>query len=98
MAERVVERTLSDGGLSIHYRLERLGGDLLLVSHRFDDAANLNRLGGYGLLGLYASTRLTRDWEVLARIDNLADKDYQLARTYATAGRTVYVGVKWAPQ
>ena len=30
MAERVVERTLSDGGLSIHYRLERLGGDLLL--------------------------------------------------------------------
>jgi len=35
---------------------------------------------------------------VLARIDNLADKGYQLARTYATAGRTVYVGVKWAPQ
>ena len=31
MAERVVERTLSDGGLSIHYRLERLGGDLLLT-------------------------------------------------------------------
>ena len=27
MAERVVERTLSDGGLSIHYRLERLGID-----------------------------------------------------------------------
>ena len=32
MAERVVERTLSDGGLSIHYRLERLGGDLLLTA------------------------------------------------------------------
>lgn len=31
MAERVVERTLSDDGLSIHYRLERLGGDLLLT-------------------------------------------------------------------
>ena len=31
MAERVVEQTLSDGGLSIHYRLERLGGDLLLT-------------------------------------------------------------------
>ena len=31
MAERVVERTLSNGGLSIHYRLERLGGDLLLT-------------------------------------------------------------------
>ena len=39
MAERVVERTLSDGGLSIHYRLERLGGDLLL-NIRFDKAGD----------------------------------------------------------
>ena len=53
---------------------------------------------GYALVNLYASTRLARDYTLLARIDNLADKDYQLARTYATAGRTVYVGVKWAPQ
>ena len=57
-----------------------------------------NVLGGYALVNLYASTRLARDYTLLARIDNLADKDYQLARTYATAGRTVYVGVKWAPQ
>ena len=59
---------------------------------------NTNVLGGYALVNLYASTRLARDYTLLARIDNLADKDYQLARTYATAGRTVYVGVKWAPQ
>ena len=32
------------------------------------------------------------------RIDNATDKDYQLARNYATAGRSFYVGVKWAPQ
>ena len=75
-----------------------LGGDLLLVSHRFDDAANVNRLGGYGLLGLYASTRLARDWEVLARIDNLADKKYQLARTFAQPGRVFYAGLRWAPR
>ena len=31
-------------------------------------------------------------------VDNLADKDYQLARTYATPGRTLFVGLKWAPQ
>ena len=35
---------------------------------------------------------------LLARVDNLADKDYQLARTYATPGRTLFVGLKWAPQ
>ena len=55
-------------------------------------------LGGYTLINLYASTRIARDYTLLARVDNLADKDYQLARTYATPGRTLFVGLKWAPQ
>ena len=54
-------------------------------------------LGGYALVNLYASTRLARDYTLLARIDNLGDKAYELARTYATPGRTFYVGLKWAP-
>lgn len=75
-----------------------VGAELQASGRRFDNAANTNELGGYALFNLHASTRIARDYTVLARIDNLADKDYQLARTYATAGRSVYVGVKWAPQ
>lgn len=75
-----------------------VGAELQASGRRFDNAANTNELGGYALFNLYASTRIARDYTLLARIDNLADKDYQLARTYATAGRSVYVGVKWAPQ
>ena len=75
-----------------------LGAEVQASGRRFDNAANTNVLGGYALFNLYASTRIARDYTLLARIDNLADKDYQLARTYATPGRTLYVGVKWAPQ
>lgn len=75
-----------------------LGAEVQASARRFDTVANTTVLGGYTLLNLYASTRIARDTTLLARIDNVADKDYQLARTYATAGRTVYVGVKWAPQ
>src|SRR3989344_1316443 len=75
-----------------------VGAEVQASGRRFDTVANTNVLGGYTLVNLYASTRIARDYTLLARIDNLADKDYQLARTYATAGRTVYVGVKWAPQ
>ncbi|WP_422846225.1 TonB-dependent receptor domain-containing protein [Acidovorax sp. M2(2025)] len=75
-----------------------LGAEVQASARRFDTVANTNVLGGYTLLNLYASTRIARDTTLLARIDNVADKDYQLARTYATAGRTVYVGIKWAPQ
>jgi vitamin B12 transporter len=74
------------------------GGELQASGRRFDDAANTRALGGYTLVNLYASTRIARDFTLIARVDNLADKDYQLARTYATAGRTAYLGVKWAPR
>lgn len=75
-----------------------VGAEVQLSAKRYDNAANTQVLGGYGLLNLYASARVAREWSVLARVDNVGDKDYQLARTYATAGRTFYVGVKWAPQ
>lgn len=75
-----------------------LGAEAQFSGHRFDDAANTVRLGGYSLLNLSASTPFAKDWTLLARVDNLADKKYELARTYATAGRSFYAGVKWAPR
>ncbi len=74
-----------------------LGAEVQASSKRYDDAANTRVLGGYTLLNLAASTQLTRDLGLVARIDNVADKDYTLARGYATPGRTVYVGLRWTP-
>lgn len=76
----------------------QLGAEVQLVAHRFNDAGNTQRLGGYGLLNLSASRPLGQDWRVIARIDNLGDKAYQTTRGYATAGRTLYLGLTWAPQ
>ncbi|HOB67243.1 TonB-dependent receptor [Ottowia sp.] len=75
-----------------------LGAEWLASSQRYDNAANTRVLAGYGLVNLYASTTIAREWAVLARIDNLGDRDYQVARGYATGGRTLYVGVRWTPK
>jgi len=75
-----------------------LGTEVLASSKRYDDAANKNVLGGYGLVNLYASTVIAREWTLLARVNNLANKDYQVARGYATAGREFYVGLRWSPR
>ncbi|MDB5930455.1 MAG: TonB-dependent receptor, plug [Polaromonas sp.] len=75
-----------------------LGAEAQLSGKRFNDAANKEVLSGYSLLNLSASTPIAKDWTLLARVDNLADKQYEVARTYATAGRSFYAGVKWAPQ
>jgi vitamin B12 transporter len=75
-----------------------LGAELLAASRRYDNAANTVGLGGYGLVNLYASATIARDWSVLARIDNLGNKNYQLAYDYVTPGRTFYLGLRWTPR
>ena len=75
-----------------------LGAEAQFSGKRFDDEANTRVLSGYSLLNLSASTPIAKEWTLLARVDNLADKQYELARTYATAGRSFYAGVKWAPK
>jgi len=66
-----------------------------LSGERFDDAANLRRLGGYGLLNLYATWRLDADWSLLARVNNALDKRYELARAYGTGGRSWFAGLRY---
>jgi vitamin B12 transporter len=75
-----------------------LGGEAQWSGPRFDNAANTVVLGGYTLLGLRASVDLTPDWRLQLRGDNLSNKTYQLANTYATPGRTLYVGLIWSPR
>ena len=74
-----------------------VGAELQMTGERFNDAANTQRLAGYSLLNLHASTALNPQWTLLGRVDNLADQKYETALGYATAGRTLYVGLKWSP-
>ena len=85
-------------GADTHIASWTVGAEAQLSGKRYDNAANTVVLAGYGLINLSASTPVAKDWTLLARVDNLADKTYQLANTYATAGRSLYVGLKWAPQ
>ncbi len=62
---------------------------------RFDDVNNTRTLAGYGLLNLYGSYRFARDWTAEVRWNNATDKQYELARTYATAGSQVYLGLRY---
>lgn len=75
-----------------------LGAEVQFSGERFDNVDNKVVLAGYSLFNLSASTAIAQDWTLQARVDNLADAQYELARTYATAGRSFYVGVKWAPR
>ncbi|MDP9902534.1 TonB-dependent receptor domain-containing protein [Variovorax ginsengisoli] len=98
--KQLARRARRHGVLGADWRVAgwTLGAELQASSRRYDDAANTRVLGGYTLLNLVASTPLTRDLSLIARLDNAGDKNYMLARGYATAGRSAYLGLKWMPQ
>ena len=76
----------------------KAGVEVIASGQRFDDVANRNVLGGYGLLNLNARYAFSRDWSALLRVDNVNNQHYELARTYATAGVKLFAGVRYGMQ
>jgi vitamin B12 transporter len=94
----LARRSKKHANLAAEYNAGALtgGAELQLSGKRFDDAKNTLALGGYGLLNLFATYQIAPDWSLLARWNNVTDKNYELARTYATAGSNVFVGLRYA--
>lgn len=76
----------------------RLASSLYAEGRRFDDLANRNRLGGYGLLDLRAEYRVARDWLVRGRVDNLLDKQYETAQFFNQPRRGLYFTLDYQPK
>jgi len=94
---RLARRAQKHANVSAAYRIGALktGVEVEVSGDRFDDAANRNRLGGYGLVNLFATYAFARDWSALVRWNNVGDKQYDLARNYATAGSKVFAGIRY---
>lgn len=73
----------------------RLGAQGAAFSHRYDDAANRVRLGGYGVLDLSAEWALARDLALQLKLNNAADKRYQTALGYDQTRREGVVALRW---
>lgn len=76
----------------------RFGGSLLSTGARYDDAANTRELASYATLDLYADYALNKDWSVQAKVNNVANRQYETAYGYNQAGRTVYLTLRWQPK
>ncbi len=72
----------------------RLGMEYVASSLRYDDPANLVKMGGYGIVNLTAEWYVGRDITLFARANNVFDKNYELAAGYATGGATLFAGIR----
>lgn len=70
----------------------RVGGEWIVSGQRSDYDSTL---AGYGVMNLSARYDITKAWYVSARIDNLFDRNYELASSYNTPRRGAYVTLGW---
>ena len=87
-------------------RLE-IGSEVIANGKRFNDADNTIPLAGYALVNMTAQYKINSDWSVIARINNLLDKDYALSSTasawsptnpaYNTPGANLFVSLTYSP-
>ena len=76
----------------------RVGINFFAQSHRYDDSANTQRVGGYGIFNLTSEYHFTKQWALRFRLENLLDKEYQTASFYNTPGRTWFVSFHYQPK
>ena len=76
----------------------QLGLDVLATGNRKDfGLPKPVTLDGYVLANLTAQWQATPSLALVARVENLLDEEYELASTYNTPDRGIYVTVRYAP-
>ena len=75
----------------------RIGTTLNGASHRYDDAANTVRLGGYGTVDLRAEYALNPEWTLQARATNVLDREYETIAWYNQPGREYGLSLSYRP-
>ena len=75
----------------------RFGVTVNGAGHRYDDAANTVRLGGYATTDLRLEYAINPDWTLQARATNVFDRDYETIAWYNQPGREFGLSLRWRP-
>ncbi|MDD2832500.1 MAG: TonB-dependent receptor [Methylotenera sp.] len=79
------------------------GAEVTGASTRYNNAANTKVMQGYSLVNLTANYRISPEWKLQARANNILDKNYVIAYTgnsatsaaYNTAGSNLFIGLRY---
>lgn len=95
--KQLARRAKRHGAISLnqHWANYAAGVSVLGSSKRYNDAANTQEMGGYGLINLNASYDIDKRLQLAATLENLTDKQYELATDYATPRRNLFVSLNY---
>ena len=97
---RLARRARAFGSFELSYEHDSAtyGGRVYSSGSRKDSNFNSTVLAPYTTVDLYARYRLNKELVLGARIENVTNDDYQLANTYLTPGRGIFVSLSYQPK
>ena len=107
--EQLRRRAKVHGLLAATYQAGPFKGgiEFKAIGTRYDDphwqtGMNQVRMGGYALTNLFANYALSKEWQAFARVDNVFDRNYDIARSvnviYGTPGISAFAGIRYTFQ
>jgi vitamin B12 transporter len=81
--------------LSRSFNLIDVGASILARGDSFDNASNTTKVSGFVTVDLRSAYHFNKNWTISAKLNNLLDKQYQLADTYNTADRNFFVSIHY---
>ncbi len=87
-------KTTIDGKANISFSLYNVGTRDAYAGAKDKNGNTVDKLDAYVLLNLAGSYKIKDNMEIYGRIDNLSDTYYEECWSYATPGRSYYLGVK----
>lgn len=72
------------------------GTTLLASSHRYDDPANLVRMGGFATVDLRAERSISPGLTAALALNNVGDRRHETAYGYNQPGRELYATLRWS--
>jgi vitamin B12 transporter len=74
-----------------------VGATFFASGARYDDTANMYRMGGYATTDFRASYTFLPGWQVEAKLANAFDHNYETAYYFNQLGRTWYLTFRYSP-
>jgi vitamin B12 transporter len=74
-----------------------VGATFFASGKRYDDEANVNRMGGYATTDFRVSYTFAPGWQVQAKLANAFDHNYETVYYYNQLGRTWYLTFRYSP-
>lgn len=92
--ERLIRRAKHQETLSADYQIEAwsLGATLVSLGNRVESG---RRFGGYATLDVQARWKFAPQWQIEAKVLNLADRDVEPAADYRALGRQAWLGLRY---